>query len=183
MNLGEPEVLLALISSVNPVRIAEFGVNEGLTARFLIDNILSIQHYIGVDITPRSMYKMEHAIQQREVPGRPGYFANSSSKFRLILRENGSIDCNATDFGRVGAVFIDGDHGRKAVEHDTALARLIVKPGGIIVWHDYHEHGTVGVQDVLEEQYAAGAPIQYVEGTWLAFERIPERSESSLADQ
>lgn len=183
MNPGEPEVLLALISSVNPVRVAEFGVNEGLTARFLLDNIPSIQHYIGVDITARSNYKMEHGIQQREKSLRPGYFANASDKFRLILHENGSLDCSAAEFGRVGAVFVDGDHGRKAVEHDTALARLIVKPGGIIVWHDYHAHGTVGVQDVLEEQYAAGAPIQYVEGTWLAFERIPERLESSLEAQ
>lgn len=69
-------------------------------------------------------------------------------------------------------MFIDGDHSRAGVEHDTMLARAMVRPGGIIVWHDYHHFGTVDVRDVLDEMWQAGADIVHVEGTWLAYERI-----------
>lgn len=174
MNPGEPEALLALISSADPVRVLEIGVNEGLTAKFLMDNVPSIQSYIGVDVLPKTSYSTEHKIQQREISATPGKYATHYPAFKMLLRENGSFDVSASELGSMGAVFIDGDHGRKAVEHDTELARTIVKRGGIIVWHDYHGAGTVGVQDVLEEMWRAGRPIQYVEGTWLAFERIPK---------
>jgi predicted O-methyltransferase YrrM len=70
------------------------------------------------------------------------------------------------------AVFIDGDHGCLAVEHDSALARALVRPGGIIVYHDYHELGTVDVKPVLDLLHRGGRNIEHVEGTWLAFERF-----------
>jgi hypothetical protein len=34
-------------------------------------------------------------------------------------------------------VFIDGAHSAEYLENDTALALRMVRPGGIIVWHDY----------------------------------------------
>ncbi len=40
--------------------------------------------------------------------------------------------------------------GSQAVLHDTALARSLVRKGGIIVWHDYHGQDTVDVRRVLE---------------------------------
>jgi hypothetical protein len=53
------------------------------------------------------------------------------------------------------------------------LARALVRPGGIIVWHDYHDLGNVDVKDVLDELHRAGDAIYHIENTWLAFERRP----------
>ena len=69
-------------------------------------------------------------------------------------------------------MFIDGDHSEEGVWHDAGLARGLVNPGGIVIYHDYHNLGTVGVRDVLNQLTADGHKLFHVEGTWLAFERV-----------
>lgn len=170
MNPGEAQALAALAATVAPRVVVEFGVNEGLTARMLLRAFPSIVDYRGVDVLPG--YVTACAVQRREVPAQPGRFAQSDQRFRLVLKRRGTFDLRADDLPFADMVFIDGDHGRAAVKHDTALARDIVRPGGLIVWHDYHHAGTVDVADVLEEMAAGGAPIHHIAGTWLAFERV-----------
>jgi hypothetical protein len=77
------------------------------------------------------------------------------------------------DLPACDAVFIDGDHSRAGVLHDTALAKAAVRPGGVIIWHDDHDLGTVDVRLVLDEMHAYGETTAvHVVGTWLAFERL-----------
>jgi len=52
----------------------------------------------------------------------------------------------------------------------------VVRPGGIVIFHDYHYLGTVDVREVLDEMHAAGAPINHVAGTWVAYEKLSETS-------
>lgn len=163
-------MLVALANSVSPKVVVEIGVNEGLTARALLRNVEGIESYTGIDVLPGYVTACE--VQRREVPAFPGRFAQADPRFTLMLKKRGTLDLIASDLPAADLVFIDGDHGREAVLHDTALARAIVRPGGIIIWHDYHHQGSVDVAEVLEEMAAAGSPIRHVEGTWLAFERV-----------
>jgi predicted O-methyltransferase YrrM len=94
----------------------------------------------------------------------------ADSRFDRWLLPNGSLDLVADDFPNVDVVFIDGDHSAEAVRHDSDLARQIVAPGGVIIWHDAHNDG-VEVRQVLELDRHRGCDIRHVEGTWLAFER------------
>lgn len=169
MNAGELEVLVALIASVDPRHVLEFGVNEGRTAAAILEYVPGIVQYVGVDVEPG--YVTPLPIQRNEVPANPGHLAAADPRFHLILKPGGSRDLRPTDLIDYDAAFIDGDHSAAGVKHDTALARNVVRPGGIIVWHDYHHLGTVGVPDVLEQYRAQGAQIFHVAGTWLAFER------------
>lgn len=171
MNPGELEVLVALIASVRPKAVAEFGVNEGRTARAILDNVPGIEAYEGWDVLPG--YKFTCEVQANEVPAKPGWLAADDPRFRLHLSSGGTRDLVGTTLAPLfDAIFIDGDHSRAAVENDTALARAMVRPGGMIIWHDYHDRGNVDVRDVLDEMHAAGDEIYHVEGTWLAFQRI-----------
>jgi predicted O-methyltransferase YrrM len=167
LNPGELEVLVALIRSVNPRAVTEIGVNVGRTAKALLANVPGIESYQGVDVLPG--YMPSKPVQRNETPPNPGELARDDPRFELILRRRGSLDLKPADLKPCDAVFIDGDHGREAVEHDADLAAAIVRPGGIIVFHDYHDIGTVDVRDVLERKCAGGQPILHVEGTWLAF--------------
>jgi predicted O-methyltransferase YrrM len=91
----------------------------------------------------------------------------------LRLSEKGSFDFNVSSHGvKYDAIFIDGDHGRDAVMHDTKIAKQLLNDGGIIIWHDYHDRGTVDVKDCLDELQSKGANIKHVAGTWVAFERF-----------
>lgn len=170
LNPGELEVLIALVRSVEPRHVIEFGVNVGRTAKALLANVPSIEDYTGIDVTPD--YVPSKPVQRREVPLRPGELVASDPRFRLIVTPRGSLDLTAADLQPCDVAFIDGDHGREAVLHDTALAASVMRSGGIIIWHDYHDLGTVDVKSVLDAFYNSGHDIAAVAGTWLAFERI-----------
>jgi predicted O-methyltransferase YrrM len=168
LNPGELSAIVSLVESVNPSVVVEIGVNEGRTAAAVLRHVRSVDRYVGVDVLPG--YEFGCRVQRAEVPKAPGRMAVADPRFDLVLSPLGSFDCNALPACDV--VFIDGDHSRKAVEHDTALARAAVRPGGIIIWHDYHDLGTVDVRDVLHDMLDAGHKIVHLEGTWLAFERV-----------
>lgn len=167
LNPGELEVLVALVRSVNARSVLEIGVNTGRTARALLDNVPSIEHYQGIDVPPG--YAFGCAVQKNEVPTNPGHYALGDTRFELILRPRGSFDLMPSELRPADVVFIDGDHSFKAVTWDTLLAHQVVRPGGMIIWHDYHDLGTVDVREVLHGELERGFKIEHVEGTWIAF--------------
>lgn len=70
-------------------------------------------------------------------------------------------------------IFVDGSHARSYVESDSAKAMRIVKPGGIVLWHDYAgpKHA-VGVFDALNE-LSKRIKLERIEGTTLVMWRRP----------
>jgi len=55
-------------------------------------------------------------------------------------------------------VFIDGSHDQASVRADAAGAIPLLRPGGLLVFHDYHEIDP-GVVAAVDELVAAGAAI------------------------
>lgn len=160
MQPGEQEVLLALLETVQPRVMVEIGVNIGLTARAVLENVVTIRRYIGIDVD--ADYLFEIPAQQSEHPAEPGMLVKDDPRFELRLR--GTPLPTAAN-----AVFIDGDHGRAAVLQDSVWAAEIITVGGIIIWHDYG-NPTVEVTGVLDGLRAQGRKLWHVSGTWLAFE-------------
>lgn len=172
-NPGELEALIGLIRSARGHSvIVEFGVNEGRTAEAILQSLPLCQRYIGIDVFQGYVPVKPH--QLKEVPARPGHICLHDPRFMLILRKRGSHDLAPSDFADCDAdvAFIDGDHSRAGVLHDTAIARSIVRPGGLIIWHDYNDEGRCDVREVLHEFRNQGRTIVAVENTWLAFERV-----------
>lgn len=165
---GELAALLHLYESVRPRVVVEIGVNTGRNAVAALRNIPSIERYIGIDVAPD--YRTIMQVQRREVPARPGELALHDPRFELIVRSRGSFDLTPADLARADAVFIDADHSRAGVENDYALAKAIVRPGGIIIFHDDNGLPVVEVTQTLNDICAGGADIKHVAGTWLAFE-------------
>lgn len=166
MNPGEIEVLAALYKKHGIKSVLEIGVNEGRTARLMLDNVRSIERYVGIDVFPGYQFKKE--VQRAEVPKQPGYLAGNDPRFTLIVRNQGSIGYPVEYLGEFDAVFIDGDHSYAAVHHDTELATKLNPK--LIVWHDYHDLGTVDVREVMHELLAKGRKIYNIDKTWFAFE-------------
>jgi predicted O-methyltransferase YrrM len=167
---GDLEVLVALVRSVSPRHVIEFGVNVGRTARAIMANVPGIERYTGIDVpldyVPILALQLDNAVPN------PGEMVLSDPRFHLIVKPRGSLDLTVEDLEPCDVAFIDGDHGRAAVLHDTMLARALVRSGGMIIWHDYHDIGNVDVKAVLDEMHQAGATIQRVDNCWLAFERV-----------
>ena len=169
-NAGELDRLTALVASVNPRTVVEFGCNEGRAAATLLLNVASIAEYVGIDVLPG--YVTQRECQRNEVPADPGKFARADPRFRLILRVRGAFDLTPDDLPLANACFIDADHSRIGVLNDYRLAKAITQPGGIIIFHDDNGLGVVQVSETLDELAAAGAEILHVAQTWLAFEKI-----------
>lgn len=70
-------------------------------------------------------------------------------------------------------VFVDGAHAESYVRSDSAKALRIVKPGGLILWHDYvGRHDAPGVYHGLHA-LAQTLPIRHLRGTTFAAYRRP----------
>lgn len=169
-NPGELEALLHLYESVDAKVIVEFGVNNGRTPLAALRNLKGLEQYVGIDVEPDYITQME--VQRREIPRIPGELALHDPRFRLIVRRHGSFDLKAEDLPLCDAVFIDADHSRAGVMNDYQLSLEIVRPGGIIIFHDDNCLPVVQVTETLNDLRSAGADIQHVAGTWLAFERV-----------
>jgi hypothetical protein len=91
------------------------------------------------------------------------------SRFYLLLQP--SLTIEQYDLEMCDAVFIDGDHSEKAVLHESRLARALVRPGGMICWHDYN-NPAVEVTQALNSLIGEGWKIESIPNSWLAFMRI-----------
>jgi len=169
-NEGELEALLCLFESVKPKTIIEFGVNTGRNAVAALRNIEGIESYVGVDVGHE--YKTIMRVQRSEVPQIAGELALGDPRFSVIVRARGTFELTAEDLPKADAIFIDADHSRLGVENDYALAKQVIKSGGIIIFHDDNCLPVVEVTQTLNDLCAAGAKIQHVKDTWLAFERV-----------
>jgi predicted O-methyltransferase YrrM len=64
-------------------------------------------------------------------------------------------------------VFVDGAHTFEYVQNDSQKAWRMLKPGGVVVWHDCRAQTPDVVRFLLQSPYQAAR----VEGTTLAFAR------------
>lgn len=65
------------------------------------------------------------------------------------------------EFGIFGLVFIDGDHREETVVHDVTWARKLLRPGGVLLCHDWDEGTCPGVRAALER--LLGPPPELVD--------------------
>jgi predicted O-methyltransferase YrrM len=172
MNPSELETLIALVRSVNAKGVLEFGVNIGRTAQAILEYCPTVEHYEGVDV-PLG-YVTEKTVQRGEVPAIAGELVNADPRFKLIVRPTGSHELRPQELSPCDAIFIDGDHSRKGVMNDTELALELIRPGGIIMWHDYHDESTVDVRDVLHDiqKEFPEMPLRHIPNTWIVFCRV-----------
>jgi hypothetical protein len=161
---GEPQALVDLIGSVDlrGAPVVEIGVYEGRTSRMLLAALPQIESYIGIEVEGA-----EGPIKQM------GLDMFNHPRFQLWLAPRGSRDISPNNFIPDGAaaVFIDGDHTYEGVMHDQDLARRIVRPGGIIVWHDYGTPNCPGVKQAVDTARDE-RDIRQVDDTTLVYERI-----------
>jgi predicted O-methyltransferase YrrM len=161
----ECSILIDLVKSVEPKVMIEFGCNLGITAKRILENVPTLEKYIGIDV--ESKYKTTLKCQREEVPDAAGCYANDS-RFHLLICPTQCLTEN--DLEPCDAVFIDGDHSFYAVRHESQIARDLVRPGGIIIWHDF-QNPAVEVTAVLTGLEAEGWPIVGLKNSWLAYMR------------
>jgi predicted O-methyltransferase YrrM len=167
LGANECSILIDLVKSVRPRVMIEFGCNLGITAKRVLENVPTLEKYIGVDVPAGHLTTL--VCQLGEVPQSAGCYADDA---RFHLLSSPTQELEAGDLEPCDAVFIDGDHSFPAVTHESLIARDLVRPGGIIVWHDF-QNPSVEVTETLVSLCEQGWPIVGVRNSWLAFMRRP----------
>jgi hypothetical protein len=102
------------------------------------------------------------------------YYQGTDAEKRIIQLFGDSKELDEQPFARkFDLVFIDGSHERSYVESDSKKALAMVKPGGLVVWHDYRGLGRK--KDVFHvlNRLAKKIALVHIEGTWLVAHRAP----------
>ena len=180
--------ILALAASQVPSgsEIVEIGTFDGRTALNL-----AINAPVGVTISTLDLpagqasalaiEDSERRYVDKPTPGARlrscGTLWRSAAARMVQLRgDSATYDWSPHD-GRAGLVFVDGSHAYDYVRKDSETAMRLVKPGGVVLWHDYGVWP--GVNQALEELDARlGLGLVQIAGTSLVFWRAGEGANS-----
>jgi hypothetical protein len=95
-----------------------------------------------------------------------------AAKIEQLLGDSKTFD-EIPYLGTCDLVFVDGSHARSYVESDSRKALRMVRPGGIVFWHDYSgPRRTPGVFAALNA-LAREIPLVHIGGTTLVAYRRP----------
>ena len=98
--------------------------------------------------------------------------SDAESKIEQIYGDSKAIDVTPWA-GRCGLVFVDGSHAYSYVVSDSRNALQLVRPGGLVLWHDYlGPRHSPGVYRALNE-LARELPLFHVAGTSFVAYRRP----------
>lgn len=170
---SEELVLLAcLVRHLQPKRLVEIGTGEGRTTLNLALNAPPDAEIITLDLPPDapSPNPQQSGPDYRQLGiSEPGVLFRShplAHKIRLVLADSTRFDWSPYK-GSVDFIFIDGAHDYESVLKDTENALSILRPGGVILWHDYSIcHGvTACLNDLYLRQRL---PIFWLKETTLA---------------
>jgi|SRR5215472_18573151 len=177
MSPRERGVLVTLLRDIKARTVIEIGCRDGRCAEIMLHNVPTISRYIGIECIDCCAEWPVDPVKHPDLPMEPAAYVKDHPRFELIVRRRGSFDLTPRDLPACDVMLIDGDHSRAAVENDTALARHVVRKGGLVVFHDSYEVGkepdapwapNVAVAAVLEQMAATDASIKQISGTWLA---------------
>lgn len=139
---------LALITSIkSPKNIFEIGTFRGRTAlNFALNSPEKCTVYT-LDLPPDKKNsgmidasKNDKIIIQKSNPNIEYAGKDVEVKIRQIYGDSTEFDFSPY-YNRIDIVFIDGAHHYDAVKSDTENALKMVKPNGMIIWHDFAIYG------------------------------------------
>jgi predicted O-methyltransferase YrrM len=160
----------------------EFGTATGRTAYIWARNSLPDANVVTLTLRPneRSAYAREAGDAASDVRTAleesrfsTFYYSNTpaASKVVQLYGDSKRVDVRRWE-GQCDLVFVDGSHARSYVASDSRQALRLVRPGGLVLWHDYRGPRIPGVYEALNE-LARELPLIHIAGTSLVAYRRP----------
>jgi predicted O-methyltransferase YrrM len=170
--------LCCLAMATRPRNIFEFGTFDGATTLRLAHCCPESKIYT-LDLAPEDIEPMRQGdLVKHEVEHVRGQCVGArlqgtpeAARVTQLLGDSTRFDYSPFA-GEMDFIFIDACHEYEYVRKDTQSAMLMLRPGGMIVWHDY-EAGWPGVVRAVDEfggrtVSGKGDKLWHVKGTALA---------------
>ena len=157
--------------------IFEFGTATGKTAYLLARNAPNGAKVITLTLGPDQLDSYQDvdgdardAVRLASQESRFDTFYYSGSdiepKIEQLFGDSKAFD-ESSYVGQCDLIFVDGSHAYSYVRSDTEKALRMVKPGGVVLWHDYQ--GPRHTKDVFRALNELGRrlPLRRIKGTRL----------------
>jgi predicted O-methyltransferase YrrM len=113
------------------IHYLEIGVNQGRSAMWMIENILThpTAKLTGIDLFPEGTDFKEKYLYNLNLSGYAQKATTITGFSQVVLR---TLPLNSYDI-----IYIDGDHRAAGVLADAVLCWDLLKPGGVLIFDDY----------------------------------------------
>lgn len=163
--------------------VFEFGTATGKTTYLFARNAPADARIVTLTLDPRTAASYQAAAGD-EAAARVS--ALEESIFEEFVYTGSPVEAKITQLygdsktfdespwlARCDVVFVDGAHAYSYVQSDSRKALRMVKPGGVVLWHDYSgPRGAHGVWRALNE-LSREITLHHLAGTSLVFHRRP----------
>jgi len=178
---GEAWLLAVLAKQAHT--LFEFGTCTGKTAYLWARNAPDDARIVTLTLPPQGLGEYRAGAGDDPGDGRAALTESAFERFLYsdtpqagkvtqLFGDSKSIDLSPWK-GQCDLVFVDGSHGYSYVKSDSERAVDLVRPGGIVLWHDYvgRSHSP-GVFQALNE-LAQRLPLARIAGTSIVAYRRP----------
>jgi predicted O-methyltransferase YrrM len=166
----ELAIISQLVKNRRPKAILEIGTFDGRTTLNLANFSPDGAQVYTLDLPKKDMGQAKFAIEagdgkyvNKETIG--GRYGKNDGKITQLYGDSAMFDFSPF-YGKIDFVFVDGSHSAPYAKNDSEVALRIIRPGGVILWHDYGVWK--GVTKVLNAYYANDPrfkAIRHIDGT------------------
>ncbi len=173
VTLYELAVLMRSVVARRPLCLLELGTFDGRTTLNLAANAPKGARVHTLDLPADSVVALpqaagDHAYVDKPAPGVRFAGHALSAGIVQLNGDTATFDFSSLE-GRCDWVFVDAAHSHEYVLNDSAVARRVLAPGGIIFWHDYGAwDGVTSALNELQRTDEWFAGLRRIEGTTLA---------------
>jgi SAM-dependent methyltransferase len=148
----DEEVLIGLaVKAVGARRIFEIGTFEGGTTLFLAEKAGE-----GAEVFTLDLPASQFAWTWTEIGTR---FRGAAVEPRIKQLSGDSLEFDFSPYdGSIDLVFVDAAHDYWHGIADSRTALKLVRPGGVVLWHDFDQHFPELVHAIIEA--TAGLPLR-----------------------
>lgn len=166
----EARILAASIQLLQPRILFEFGTFNGATTRQLVINAPEDARVTTIDLPPNHPLRGdENTVDvSPQVVGAAYLGTPQEGHIEQLYGNTLEFDFSAYSHS-VDWIFIDAAHTYEAVLSDSTNALRMLRPGGIVFWHDVSPRFAGNCRALRE--ICATAPVHHIAGTSLAVHR------------
>jgi hypothetical protein len=167
---SDMEVMLRLLKATNSKTIFEFGTWANKTTKILsyyIEEIYTLDiDKESTDVSTLSEGQIGELLNHNDI----GNCCKDKNNVKQFYGDSGVVEVMKDVRNYIGkqvdSCFVDANHSYKYVLTDTLQALAIVKPNGLIIWHDIKDEEGIGIIKALS---ILPFIVYHVEGTWIGF--------------
>lgn len=174
VSLLELMVLAASVAQLEARAVFEIGTFDGRTTVNLAANVVDDGVVFTLDLpqaperTALDVHAEDHKYIKASHQTSRISRSEHAARIRRLLGDSATFDFASYEH-RIDLCFVDGSHAYEYVLNDSARALEMIRPGGVIFWHDYGVWpGVTEALDELQRTNPAFAGLRWIEGTSLA---------------